>query len=106
MALRALAGAISESFAEAPSTMDVICDGIFMTTISADVIVAKMAGRGLHGSLVLGSLLLLAPRMHLAALFFATCYYISVIGDLKDYLNLPVLQMCQNVYCDGIYDMC
>jgi len=33
-------------------------------------------------------------------------YYISVFGDLMNHLNLPLLQKCTNVYCDGVYDLC
>jgi cytidyltransferase-like protein len=39
---------------------------------------------------------------------FSLClvYYIAVFGDLCHHMNLPLLSVCRNVYCDGVYDLC
>ncbi|CAK0885200.1 unnamed protein product [Prorocentrum cordatum] len=31
---------------------------------------------------------------------------IAVFTDLSVHMNLPLLTVCRNVYCDGIYDLC
>lgn len=41
------------------------------------------------------------------AIFVLCCvYYIAVFGDLCHHLNMPLLTVCRNVYCDGVYDLC
>merc|ERR1719163_1446819 len=46
------------------------------------------------------------PHLNFLMLFFVVCYYIAVFGDLMTHLNLPLLQVIKNVYCDGVYDLC
>mmetsp|Transcript_15502 Transcript_15502/g.30950 ORF Transcript_15502/g.30950 Transcript_15502/m.30950 type:complete len:542 (-) Transcript_15502:103-1728(-) len=86
------------------SNMDVISDGFFMSILISDVTLAKMAGRELHPWIVLMSFgsLLSSP----AILSLCSVYYIAVFGDLCHHMNMPLLIVCRNVYCDGVYDLC
>jgi len=83
---------------------DVICDGLFMAVLTADIALAKMARRELHPWVVVMSLA--AVLSHSIILTLVSIYFIGVFSDLCFYLNLPLLTVCRNVYCDGIYDLC
>lgn len=85
-------------------TIDVVCDGLFLTVLTSDLILARMAGRQLHPWVVLMSLA--AVLSHSVILTLVAIYYIAVFCDLSFYLNLPLLATCRNVYCDGVYDLC
>lgn len=84
--------------------LDVICDGLFLTVLTSDLTLAKMARRELHPWVVLMSLA--AVLSHSVILILVATYYIAVFCDLCFYLNLPLLATCRNVYCDGVYDLC
>lgn len=84
--------------------VDVICDGFFMAVLTSDVTVAKMAGREIHPWVVLMSMC--AVLSHSTILFLVIIYYIAVFADLCSYLNMPLMTVCRNVYCDGVYDLC
>ena len=89
----------------APLTVaDVICDGLFMAVLTSDITLAKMAGRELHPWVVLMSFA--AILSHSVVLTVCVTYYIAVFADLAAYLNMPLLTVSRNVYCDGIYDLC
>lgn len=86
------------------SVLDVICDGLFMAVLTSDITLAKMAGREIHPWVVLMSSA--AVLSHPVVLSAVTVYYIAVFADLCHYLNMPLLAVCRNVYCDGVYDLC
>mmetsp|Transcript_11054 Transcript_11054/g.24382 ORF Transcript_11054/g.24382 Transcript_11054/m.24382 type:complete len:280 (+) Transcript_11054:895-1734(+) len=86
------------------SVLDVICDGLFMAVLTSDVALAKMAGREIHPWVVLMSTATLFS--HGVILSLCLVYYIAVFGDLCNYQNMPLLTVCRNVYCDGVYDLC
>jgi choline-phosphate cytidylyltransferase len=86
------------------TTADVICDGLFMSVLTTDIALAKMAGRELHPWVVLMSLA--AVLSHSIILTLVSIYFVGVFSDLCFYLNLPLLTVCRNVYCDGVYDLC
>lgn len=86
------------------SVMDVICDGFFLSVLTSDLVLAKMAGRELHAWVVLMSLA--AVLSYSTILILVAVYYVAVFSDLCFYLNLPLLATCRNVYCDGVYDLC
>jgi len=88
------------------SERDVIFDGLFLSMVTSDLIVAKMAGRELHSWVVLMATMVVMPHLQFMILCFVIFYYIAVFGDLMNHMNLPLLQVCRNVYCDGIYDLC
>jgi len=85
---------------------DVIFDGLFMGMVTADLIVAKMAHRELHSWVVLMASMVIMPHLQFLILCFVVFYYIAIFADISYHMNLPLLQVCRNVYCDGIYDLC
>jgi len=85
---------------------DVIFDGLFMALITSDLIVAKMAIRDLHPIVVVMASMVVMPHLQFLILCFVFFYFIAVFGDLMNHMNLPLLQLCKNVYCDGVYDLC
>lgn len=86
------------------TAMDVICDGLFLSVLTCDLTLAKMANRGLHPWVVTMSLA--AVLSHSVIIALVAVYYIAVLCDLSFYMNLPLLATCRNVYCDGVYDLC
>jgi cytidyltransferase-like protein len=85
---------------------DVIFDGLFMSIITSDLIVAKMAGRDLHSLVVIMASGVVLPHTDFLIIAFIVFYFLAVFSDLMNHMNLPLLQRCSNVYCDGIYDLC
>lgn len=81
-----------------------IYDGIFMTVITADICVAKMAKRELHPWIV--CMAMASIFNHFVILVLTLIYYAVVFADICHYMNLPLLSCCRNVYCDGVYDLC
>mmetsp|Transcript_24119 Transcript_24119/g.47919 ORF Transcript_24119/g.47919 Transcript_24119/m.47919 type:complete len:537 (+) Transcript_24119:136-1746(+) len=86
------------------TVLDVICDGLFMAVLTSDITLAKMAGREIHPWVVVMSMATLFS--HAVILALVLVYYIAVFGDLCNYQNMPLLTVCRNVYCDGVYDLC
>mmetsp|Transcript_52207 Transcript_52207/g.62862 ORF Transcript_52207/g.62862 Transcript_52207/m.62862 type:complete len:553 (+) Transcript_52207:200-1858(+) len=86
------------------TVLDVISDGFFMAVLTSDVTLSKMAGREIHPWVVLMSFS--AVLSHSWIIFLVVVYYIAVFADLCHYLNMPLLTVCRNVYCDGVYDLC
>ncbi len=86
------------------TVLDVISDGFFMAVLTTDVTLAKMANREIHPWVVLMSFSAVVSNSTI--LFLVFVYYIAVFADLCSYLNMPLLTVCKNVYCDGIYDLC
>ncbi len=86
------------------SVLDVICDGFFMALLTTDLTLAKMAGREIHPWVVLMSFC--AVLSYSTILTLVAVYYIAVFCDLCSFLNMPLLTVCKNVYCDGVYDLC
>eukprot|EP00656_Telonema_subtile_P047786 TRINITY_DN5525_c0_g1_i3.p1 TRINITY_DN5525_c0_g1~~TRINITY_DN5525_c0_g1_i3.p1 ORF type:complete len:253 (-),score=78.66 TRINITY_DN5525_c0_g1_i3:122-880(-) len=83
---------------------DVVCDGLYMTVVTSDLILAKMARREFHPCLVLMSMASVLNQ--LVIMVIVPFYYCCIFGDLCFYMNLPLLTVCKNVYCDGVYDLC
>lgn len=86
------------------TVLDVISDGFFMAVLTTDVTLAKMANREIHPWVVLMSLCAVVSNSTILLLIMV--YYIAVFADLCSYLNMPLLTVCKNVYCDGVYDLC
>lgn len=86
------------------TVLDVISDGFFMALLTTDVTLAKMAGREIHPWVVLMSFCAVVSSSTILTLVFV--YYTAVFADLCSYLNMPLLTVCKNVYCDGVYDLC
>lgn len=86
------------------TAVDVVVDGLFLAVLTSDVTLAKMAGREIHPWIVLMSSA--AILSHAFIIFLVIVYYIAVFTDLCSYLNMPLMTVCRNVYCDGVYDLC
>ncbi|KAL3790315.1 hypothetical protein HJC23_002941 [Cyclotella cryptica] len=86
------------------TAVDVVVDGLFLAVLTSDVTLAKMAGREIHPWVVLMSSA--AILSHATIIFLVIVYYIAVFADLCCYLNMPLMTVCRNVYCDGVYDLC
>ncbi|KAJ8907567.1 hypothetical protein NDN08_007678 [Rhodosorus marinus] len=83
---------------------DVISDGCVMAIVTSDMILAKMALRNLHPWVPVMYMVSFLNRLLPAILVLF--YFSAVFTELCEYLNLPLLTVCCNVYCDGVYDMC
>jgi cytidyltransferase-like protein len=97
-------GSMVDDSAVDVNVLDVICDGFFMAVLTTDVTLAKMAGREIHPWVVLMSFCAVVSNS--VILILCLVYYIAVFADLCSYLNMPLLTVCINVYCDGVYDLC
>jgi len=87
------------------STMlEVLVDGLFMTVIVSDMVVARMAGRELHSWILL--MCMASVFNHMFTVFMVFGYYFTIFADICFYMNLPLMSVCRNVYCDGVYDLC
>jgi hypothetical protein len=86
------------------TAVDVVVDGLFLAVLTSDVTLAKMAGREIHPWVVLMSSA--AILSHATIIFLVLVCYIAVFADLCCYLNMPLMTVCRNVYCDGVYDLC
>jgi len=108
LVLRGLSGALRIDVLQSVGTSkrDVIFDGLFLAMVSSDLIVAKMAHRELHAWVVLMATMVVLPHLQFLTFCFVVFYYVAVFGDLMYHLNLPLLQVVRNVYCDGVYDLC
>lgn len=81
----------------------VLADGMFISVLTSDLILSKMASRQLHPML---PVMALASALSVyVTIFCFVFYYVTVFRDLCVGLNLPLLSPVINVYCDGIYDM-
>jgi len=93
------------SVGSSPTTIyTIICDGLFTTVLTSDMILAKMAHRPLHPWVVVFAMLSLFH--YLAALFLCSMYHIAVFSELCHYMNLPMFSMNVNVYVSGVFDLC
>jgi len=81
----------------------VVSDGLFLSILTSDIIVAKIADRELHNIVVLMSMMSILSNF---VIYFAlTVYYIVLFMDICSFLNVPLLSPVINVYCDGVFDM-
>jgi len=75
-----------------------------MTVIISDMVVARMAHRELHSWVLIMSMA--SVFNHFITMTMVTLYYFTVFADICHYMNLPLMSVCRNVYCDGVYDLC
>ena len=81
---------------------DYINNGLILSLLSADIIIAKMAERPLHPYIVI---------LHMITLFnsnfsvpLVILYFMINIWDISNYTNVPILNMQTNVFVCGYYD--
>merc|ERR1712194_95973 len=85
---------------------NIILDGLFMSVVVSDVVLAKMAHRELHPWIIIMCFARSLPLTNFLTLFMIAFYYVAVLADLCWHLNLPLLSPIRNVYCDGVFDLC
>ncbi|XWV24580.1 cytidyltransferaserelated domain containing protein [Tupanvirus deep ocean] len=85
------------------NTYTIIANGLIMSVLTGDIIVAKMANRDLHQ---------LVPILTMLSLFdnflcVAGCvaYYGILLYEISTGLGIPILSPQINVYCNGVFDM-
>lgn len=83
--------------------LDVFCDGLFWCLVTGDLILAKMAKRELHPTIVIFSMITFVSNW--LVLLIAIIYYLSTFSDLLNYLNIPMFSMIRTVYVNGVYDV-
>ena len=88
----------------AVSLTEVICDGLFMSILTSDLVIARMAKRELHDWIFIMAMMSLLDKF--LNLFMTTFYYASVFYDIGTFMNLPMLTPVINVYIDGVFDLC
>ena len=77
-------------------------NGIIFSTLTADLIIAKMASRQLHQ---------LIPVFHMVSLIFpsasiplALLYFVVNVYDISSHLKISVINPVRNVFVSGYYD--
>lgn len=83
---------------------DVVLDGLFMSVITSDVIVSKMANRELHPFVVLFAMVSLINPLTIVGI--VSFYYVALFVEISEYMNIPIFSVSRNVYVDGVYDLC
>ena len=82
----------------------IICDGLFLSVLTTDIVVANRAKRRIHPWVVLMCMASIFNNFIILAL--TAFYYCTIIAELCHYMNLPLLTINTNVFCDGVYDLC
>lgn len=81
-----------------------IVDGIAMSVLTSDMIIAKMANRSFHSWIpIMSGFAIFNPWISLG---LSVIYYVGVFSQLCEALNLHMFTINRNVYVDGIYDLC
>jgi hypothetical protein len=78
---------------------DVLCDGLFISIISSDLVVAKMSGRDLHPWISIFAMVSVFNSFII--LVIVVFYYVGIFWDVSTYLHLPMFSTYINVYVDG-----
>lgn len=97
---------LSQFYTQRLNHFDVIIDGLFMSVVTTDIIVAKMANRDLHHYIIVATFCVMLPQLQMLIVGFVAFYYIALFADISFFMNMPMLSRCVNVYCDGVFDLC
>ncbi len=84
------------------SMLNVICDGLFVSVITTDLAVARMAKRPLHPWVWLFAMA--SVISYLAIIGIVVAYYLILFFELTAHMKLPMFTLLVNVYVDGVYD--
>lgn len=98
------ASAVTMSSAAAVDLVDVILDGMFLSMLTTEVVLSKMAKRGLHPWMVV--MTLASASSHFMGGACCAFYFSTVFVDVCHFMNIGLMSVCRNVYCDGVYDLC
>lgn len=84
--------------------IQVICDGLFMSVVTSDVLLSRMSSRQVHGWVVMmGMASLVSTFISLICFAF---YVVKTLHEIASYSQESLLSANINVYCDGVYDLC
>ena len=86
------------------SLQEVICDGLFMSIVTTDLVLARIAKREIHDWIFIMAMMSLLDKF--LNLFMTVFYYSSIFYDICTFMNLPMLTPVINVYIDGVFDLC
>jgi len=85
------------------STYTVISHGVIMAVLTGDMIVSKMAQRELHPLVPIFVMTsLLNSFFCISATIF---YYVCILTEIAHHLKLPLLDVVENGYCNGAFDV-
>ena len=85
------------------SMVQTISDGVFLSILTSDIIVAKIADRPIHSLVIVMSMASIMSNFCIYASILV--YYVTVFGDIANHMNLPMFNTVCNIYCDGIFDV-
>ncbi|ARF12415.1 cytidylyltransferase [Klosneuvirus KNV1] len=84
-------------------TYTVISHGLVMTILASDLIVSKMAKRELH-PLVPVFMMISIPH-NILCIALCLVYHVTVLCEISFGLNIPLINVRCNVFCNGVYDL-
>jgi cytidyltransferase-like protein len=84
--------------------VDALCDGLFFSIVTCDLIVAKMAERELHPWILVFAMFSIFSLFAILSSFLL--YFGLILSAISTFTRIPLLSVCINVYVDGVYDMC
>jgi hypothetical protein len=74
-----------------------VSDGVFLSILTSDIIVAKVADRPVHVHSLVVVMSMFSIMSNFAIYASIVIYYVTVFGDICTYMNLPMLSMVTNV---------
>lgn len=86
------------------TTLNIVCEGLFLSIVTTDLVAAKMSERELHPWTVL--LAMLAVFSDFLVLVAVAIYNLALFYEISEYMHLPIFSVNINVYVDGVYDLC
>lgn len=85
------------------SLLEVISQSLVLSVVTSDLIVAKMAKRNLHPTIVVGSLLTLFNH-DLFTFILVGVYFLKVFKELCEELNIYLFTPMKTAYVCGVFD--
>lgn len=83
---------------------DVIAQSMVLSVVISDLIVAKMAKRQLHPTIVVGSMLAVFNHKILIYIL-TTAYFLKMFSEICESMNLLLFTPAKNIYISGVWDM-
>lgn len=85
------------------NTFTIISNGLILSIITGDLILAKMAKRELHPLIPIFIMCSLFDNF--ICVFLCGFYYIAILTEISFHLKLPLLTVQTNVFCNGVFDI-
>lgn len=86
------------------NTLSLIGDAMVVGLLSIEVYISHLARRRAHAAVTFITVFSLLNDIF--AIFFTLSYILGVLVDLSYSLNVPLFVPVQNVYIDGVFDLC